>query len=898
MTAKIVSQKKWAKLVASTGALSQPPGALSRLSNLLFTQRGSLQVADGSTAISVALPSSLIAALGSFANLQPGQFPYYEALAYSSTPQLTDVADFTVSSIVHGTDNPAGSYTFAVAANVGATHTNAKNSAYTLTVGQFGTFNAVNFTWTAVTGATGYTVYLIVREGLWRGYISLGTSTGTSFTYTGVLPTTGAVSPAPTFNNTYELLLYVSTTLVSLPPQVTFGQVTAGVFPFTPPQPATLAPGTAGFNATPSIPSFSPYGGITGLAGPLPQVMQFAGKSILVLGNGYAPQSYDPAQGTSGAVTPLNNTFQDSYPSWEASVSWTTDDQLTAANGKTNYYFTATQGGVSGSSEPSWSFAKGTKTTDGSVIWTSQGPIIASIAPIGAAHAIVYAGSLWLANTWPISTEFNSWAESTDYVTGDQIAVEEYGSWIKSTAYTTDEKIIVVNSGSATSYVFTATTGGTSGTSTPSWHYTVGSTTTDGGVTWTCTTANVASDLQGYWIFTASVGGTSGSAAPTWNFTNGGTTTDGGVTWTAATSTAALTAGIDGPSCLKMSESNNPNSWNPTNVAFIGKNDGTQITGIQPFTIAALGISPTGSLCIFKEFTTYQFIGVFGSTSYEIQPAQTNLGCIASRSIQFLPGFGVVRYSHLGFAMFDGINDRLISEDIRPYLFGGVASEADITPVDPSYLYLSQSAQTITPPTYMCAMPLAGASGVGGVVGSGLLTRLFCYDLVMKSWAVLDLPWAITTLSTIAAGEGYPLVLAGKVDGTIHRIQAGDLNWNQGDDAQTAVQWSFRSPDLFGEGGTQKMFYEQATITGYGSVAMAKSIIAALWLDGQQLGAQAIDIIPQGGSNLFEARVRIFRSGCRAHLDVNGNNGGAAGVIDSIDWAVSPKSAMSRRVIS
>jgi len=163
---------------------------------------------------------------------------------------------------------------------------------------------------------------------------------------------------------------------------------------------------------------------------------------------------------------------------------------------------------------------------------------------------------------------------------------------------------------------------------------------------------------------------------------------------------------------------------------------------------------------------------------------------------------------------------------------------------------------------------------------------------------VLDLPWAITALSTIAAGEGYPLVLAGKVDGTIHRIQAGDLNWNQGDDAQTAVQWSFRSPDLFGEGGTQKMFYEQATITGYGSVAMAKSIIAALWLDGQQLGAQAIDIIPQGGSNLFEARVRIFRSGCRAHLDVNGNNGGAAGVIDSIDWAVSPKSAMSRRVIS
>jgi len=363
-----------------------------------------------------------------------------------------------------------------------------------------------------------------------------------------------------------------------------------------------------------------------------------------------------------------------------------------------------------------------------------------------------------------------------------------------------------------------------------------------------------------------------------------------GSLWLANTSPANTSDGIDGPSCLKMSDANNPNSWNPVNTAFVGRQDGTQITGLCPFTIAALGISPTGSLCIFKEFTTYQFIGVFGTTSFEIQPAQTNLGCIAARSIQFLPGFGVVRFTHLGFAVFDGINDRLISEDIRPYLFGGVDSEADLVPVDPAYVYLSQSAQTVAPPMYLCAMPLSGQSGA--------LTRLFCYDLVMKSWAVLDLPWAITSMATVAGGEGYPLVLAGKTDGTIQRLQAGDLNWDQGDTAQSAVQWSFRTPDLFGEGGTQRLFYEKATITGYGSPAMVQSIIANLWLDGQRIGAQGIDVVPMGGSNLFTASVSIFRNGNRAHLDISGNNGGAAGVIDSVDWAVTAKSSMARRIIS
>ncbi len=906
MAAKILSQKKFSKLVSSTGSLSQPPGALARLSNLIFTTRGSLQIASGSKAIGQLPPPSTAAVwIASFDKYSSGQYPFYPALAFPPAGYLVpNVTNFSAGPNLGAATNAPGIYYFAIVANNGA-YNSAPVIAYLSTALPF---PGVTFLWSAAPGAATYDIYYIASPGAGVGNKIIAATAGTPSGGSLGVNFTGALAPdttvIPQVNNSFLLEFLIGSVA---PPSQLVNFVPVTNFLSIPPQPAQLAPGdpnftfntintsiqtllpsssggtasatsnsgsptntqttvvatgwaaspttagqsitvnmqvsgsasisttipptqgggaatyeysadggttwttigafstnigtwslalpftvpasvltdlsnlqirivaiaqwgygsgsinisgsaTAGISITTSTSSsFSPYGGIPGLACVIPMEVQFASKEILILGNGYAPQQCDPSLLGAATLTALANTFTAAYPTWQPSVDWITGAQLSALYGSVNYLFTATQGGVSGSGSTPFTGtppAQGSAVADGSVIWTSQGPIASSVAPRGAAHAVAYAGSLWLANTSPQTT----------------------------------------------------------------------------------------SD------------------------------------------------GIDGPTCIKMSDSNNPNSWNPLNTAFIGRDDGTQITGLQPFTIAALGISPTGSLCVFKEFQTYQVIGVFGSTSFDIQPAQTNLGCIVARSIQFLPGFGVVRYTHLGFAVFDGINDRLISEDIRPYLFGGVDSEADLVPVDPSYVYLSKSAQTISPPMYLCAMPLAGQSGA--------LTRLFAYDLVMKSWAILDLPWAISSLNAMSTGEGYPLVLAGKIDGAVQRLQSGDLNWDQGATDQSTVQWSFRSPDVFGEGSSQKLFYEMATIRGYGSSAMVASIVANLWLDGQLLGAQAIDVVPQGGSNLFEARVKMFHSGYRAHIDFSGNNGGAAGVIDAIDWAIVPKSSLARRIIS
>ena len=740
MAAKIISQKKFAKLVSSTGVLSQPPGALSRLSNLLFTQRGSLQVCDGSASIgALAAPYTRPLSLGVYNAYLAGQFPFYLALALNPVPAIAEFAP-PYSAVVTGGSGTPTTFTFYLVAfdSSGLLHN-----------------TPVSFRASGLPGATAVLASFIVPAGAatvnlyWQpsGLNVPAVLIGSSATSPISAGFTGASTTIPTGNDSYTSQLEIGNVGQSSN-LVVFTKVSSTPYSGPVISPVSLAPGDPAFNFASPYPGYSPYGGASGVICPIPQILQFAGLTILILGNGVAPQSINPSV-ASPTPTDLTNTFTASYPTWQASVTWITGAQLTDGG----YYFTATQGGVSGSSAPSWNYAKGSETADGSVIWTSQGLIVELVAPRGAAHAVAYAGSLWLANTSP--------ADTSD--------------------------------------------------------------------------------------------------------------------------------GIDGPSCLKMSDSNNPNSWNPVNTAFIGRNDGTQITGLQPFTIAALGISPTGSLCVFKEYTTYQVIGVFGSTSFEIQPAQTNLGCIAARSIQFLPGFGVCRFTHLGFAVFDGINDRLISEDIRPYLFGGTDPEADLVPVDPVYTYRSVSAQTVAPPMYMCAMPLAGSGGQ--------LTRLFCYDLVMKAWAVLDLPWAIDSMTGVSAGEGYPLVLAGRANGTIQRMQAGDDSWDQGATDQSPVAWSFRTPEVFGEGSTQRLFYEEATIVGYGSDAMVQSIIASLWLDGTNLGSMPIDVVPQGDS-MFVARVSLFRSGQRAHLDISGNNGGAGGIIDAVDWAVAPKSAMARRVIS
>lgn len=284
-----------------------------------------------------------------------------------------------------------------------------------------------------------------------------------------------------------------------------------------------------------------------------------------------------------------------------------------------------------------------------------------------------------------------------------------------------------------------------------------------------------------------------------------------GSLWAWNTSPLNTPNGLDGPTCLRMSDSNNLNSWNPVNQAFIDKDDGTTGSGISAFTITGFGIPPEGSLVAFKQFSGYQIVGVFGSPNFLIQRIKSDLGCTAPRTIQFATGFGLIRFSHLGFALFDGINDRVLDEEVHPYIFPVTDIDtSDITTVDFNAVPLGWAAQTAHPPMYVCALPV----GVSG----GKLTRIFCFDMVLKSWAIVDLPFAISTIYQARVSVAVSTTVLGTFDdGGIHRWQSNDLTWDNSIDTPgpSKVNWSVESPMVFNpeaQGG--RLYCRQLVVRG------------------------------------------------------------------------------------
>jgi hypothetical protein len=283
--------------------------------------------------------------------------------------------------------------------------------------------------------------------------------------------------------------------------------------------------------------------------------------------------------------------------------------------------------------------------------------------------------------------------------------------------------------------------------------------------------------------------------------------------------TGPSNSGLDGPNVIRQSTVNNPNSWPDANLAYVGKDDGDSGTGMASFTIAEAGISPTGSLVLFKNYSSYQVTGVFGASNFAIQLVKTDMGCIAGRTPLFATGFGIIRFAHLGFALFDGVNDTLISEEIRPYIFG----DAVITGVDFTNAANGRGALVTSPPMYCCALPLVGQSGK--------LTRVFCYDLTMKAWMVVD----VTGTQAYRAFKQIRLpnqptttyfadALSDGTSFNVRRWQVGDPDFDG-----TAIPYSIQPPEV-GDPGS-RAFFRRVMVRGHaltaGKMTMGASLGAA-----------------------------------------------------------------------
>ena len=298
--------------------------------------------------------------------------------------------------------------------------------------------------------------------------------------------------------------------------------------------------------------------------------------------------------------------------------------------------------------------------------------------------------------------------------------------------------------------------------------------------------------------------------------------------------TAAVSAPIDGPSSLRMSGPNDITDWPTSNQTFIGKGDGQEGMGMSSFTIVETGISPTATLVLFKNYSAYQVTGVFGSDNFSIQPIKTDMGCVAPRTIQFVAGFGIIRLTHKGFALYNGVEDRLISEEVRPAIFG----DPETTGLDFTTLRLSWAAQNPNPPLYVAACPVEGAS----------LTRLFIYDLIRRGWTLCTLPTPVSTMSLYLTTGEFPSIHAGTFfGGKLQQLFATNQFTDNGSD----IGWSMETKSYFVQNQVEPAFWRRAQVQILGQPGYFVQIQPVV--DGNVRESKYYRFPPVTGPELVEA---------------------------------------------
>ena len=888
---------------AATDPFSQPKGSFPRGSNLVLNKRGALDTCDGSQLIHAfngAVQAARGKAMCDFLFKPTGVSSYYLRLMKALDIPLGAPQNLVLATTGGGA-LPAATYFYKVTAIDGASGETLGSAEASIVTGANG---KNTLTWNVVPNATGYNVYRSTASGLEvlltgsptavipipqvatgtltvsfvdDGTTSIptylivsancygagagvslatfvltttaGLTTGSPFIVTGTsnskfngtwqvfgvasgtqvnarkfnfnLPsfgstTTGgtavsAVAP-PAFDTTQQTALYKMPVISGTPAILPVGYNNSNVVALFPADPifvdggggggsggggGTGGGGSGGGSGSGSTPT--PAGGVPGNVSTIPQMVQFTNRVAMAMGNGFPPQLFsDPGTlvnpATVAAIAAISVD-----PFGVVTVTTSVPHGLVAAQVGANVV-------IAGVLNALYNFVGPTIA----ILSTTQYQV-RNLAAIGQAAS---SGGKSTTTAVPIISTF----------------VPAFPQWSATTSYSTNS---IVQPSPANGHFYKAIQGGTSGAAQPAFPTVSGQQINDGSIIWqeagaTNTAAPPPQGAAHVYVYAGSLFW--------WN--------------TASTNTAN---GLDGPCSLRMSDVNNPNSYNPLNQAFLDKDDGTEGMGLQSFTITAQGIPPEGSLIIFKNYGTYQMVGIFGSPNLTIQKVKTTMGNLAPRSIQFVPGagFGIVRFTHLGFGMFDGVQDFVISEEMRPFLFPSNASEdSDITILDSNFQSSMWGFQTAQPPMFCAAIPI-GSSG-------GQLTRILCYDLVLKAWtAPIDLPFPISTASQFVTNIANPVTtFGGFSDGCLSRWQAGDPVWDVGATGArnpSNVNWSVKFPEAFSQSTDQKLNCRRVAIRGFSSGNGAGFITVTPVVNGKSKPAKPYTIPTSGDFEVFSS---------------------------------------------
>ena len=681
-----------------SGLLTQPKGSIPRASNLLLTKRGSLRVCDGTALVNAfnGVPTSGRGkAMCEFLFAPTGVARYFLRIMKALDAPLSVPQHLSASAAGADGTLPTNTYYYKVTAidNAGGETTASNEVSVGVTLGQH-----VALSWNIVPNAVAYNIYrgtasgaeyaiatlipqpspgtlsvtytdtgaasvvnlLVVSvayasgsaaftlpstvhpikpptDSLFPGQIlaySGGTpgtldgnyvvttitsaftftATPSGFTPTGTSATGGSITSsgiAPPSSNTTQ-----QTGLYAMPPA-------SGGIAYTDANLVALFPADAG-SAAPSLDGGSGGGsgggggtgpGVTGPQGStpsggflnnvsmLPQMVQFTNQTIIALGNGYPPQVYSDATGTPtnpATAVAVTGISIDAYGVATVTVSPGHKLDVNQAIGANVLLHGITPAQFDGVF----------------VVIAIPDSTHVKIVNIGAIGQTFVSGGGLLVTTVPIISTFTvsypDWAASTLY---PLVSLPTY---------------ILPLTNNTGGYYFQLVQGGTSAASghEPNWPQTLGVQVTDGSAVW------INKGLP-------QNSGPGGTAPPPPGAAH--IAIYGGALFVFNTYPNDNANGIDGPTSLRMSDVDNVNSWNPVNQAFLDKDDGTEGMGLAVFTIEAQGIPPQQSMVAFKNYATYQVVSIFGAANFAIQRVVTDMGCLAPRSIQFVPGFGIAR---------------------------------------------------------------------------------------------------------------------------------------------------------------------------------------------------------------------------------------------------------------
>src|SRR5262249_45995890 len=150
----------------------------------------------------------------------------------------------------------------------------------------------------------------------------------------------------------------------------------------------------------------------------------------------------------------------------------------------------------------------------------------------------------------------------------------------------------------------------------------------------------------------------------------------------------------------------------------------------------------------------------------------------------------------------------------------------------------------------------------------------------LKSWTIIDLPYAISVLKQVRAVGTIPITVTGGFnDGTVRRLQSNDPTFDG-----TAVSWSMRTAEVFGKEAAERIYFRRLSVRGTTTQTLI-ALNAVINIEGGDSSSTVpFKVYMQGsasGQSEWLAQVDLGYNAMNSHVTISGSG---QAEIHALDW--------------